>query len=420
MRPLRRLATTQMPRTTATKAAGIDLLDRLYCNQILVHLVFGLEERDWLRRLATRVRVAVAEKGVTGLQAERLKHWTLCLLEIFLADELYDLAKRVPFDLPPLPAGLSSKMDADVNAYKRDFFAGIAVAVSESRLAPEYENVALEIASGLKEKFRSAPSAVRHRLVERVLAIEFPDAPIYVFAWLAEMGVVPSAKFRKERSTVPLPDVVAVRAASICEFEMLRSYVAGSMRLGRHNRGWAEALLTQMGKPLSNQAKDRLLSVMQAAERRQILPALKNSFAVLIESRWRDEDYMASFFANCHSMAPYIRTAFQKQSTALTDIAAAMMMIKVRKMTADSHKALYTVEAEDGKEPASIAHDVSTELCKSGFQLNARTIYRHYSENLQIHVANLSGYFKMLKRFDTALPAEYEDIYHYYQAGFTL
>lgn len=413
MRPLRRRATTQMTRTTASKAAGIDLLDRLYCNQILVHLIFGLEERDWLQRLAMQVRAAVREKGATGLRAERLLHLTLCLLEIFLADEFEDLAKRVPFDPPPLPPDLTPAIVAKIRAHNRNYFAAALLAADNRMGAPEDEYVALEVASGLKDEFRSAPASVRHRLVERVLAIEFPNAPIDVFTWLAKMGVVPSKKFRDGIAAPPLHEAVVVRAASICEFEMFRQLIAGQMHFGdRCDGGFSKALRTQLKGHISDEARERLLTVMQAEERRINSPTLQNSFAWLIESRWKDKDYVALFLSNCHSMAPYIRAALHKQSTALSDIAAAM--IAIRKTTQDPDKALYAEERED-----TIAHDVSTELSNRGFNVHARTIYRHFRESLQIHATHRNSYFKLLNRLDVALPAEYGDIFHYYQVSLT-
>jgi len=403
-----------MARTLASKAAGIDLLDRLYCNQIFVYLVLGPEERGWLQSLAKRVQAAIAERGAIGLRAERLQHWALCMLEIFLADELEDLAKRIPFDAPPLPVGLTPKIAADVHAHRRKYFAAFALTVSNCLESSEDEYVALEVASELTDEFRSAPPAVRHRLVERVLAIEFPDAPIDVFAWLADMGVVPSAKFREGTAAALRLGAVAVRAASICEFETLRSYIAGGMRLGHGGRGWAEVLLAQSEHKLSNEVKDRLLAVMQAEERRHNSTALSNRSVVLTDSRWMDKEYISSFLTSCHSMAPYIRAALQKQSTALSNIAAAM--ISMRKANGDSGKALY---AEEGAQD-TIAHDISADLRQRGFKVNARSIYRHFCESHRAHVANRRGYFALLQRLDIALPAEYGDMFHYYQVGLEL
>ncbi|CAB3764506.1 hypothetical protein [Paraburkholderia solisilvae] len=402
-----------MTRTTASKDAGIDLLDRLFCNQILVYLVFGSEERGWLQRLATRVQDAVAATGATGLRAQRLQHWTLCLLEIFLAGELFDLAKSVQFEPPPLPASLDRETVDDIRAFQRRYFAAFALAVADEMGDPRDKGVPLEVACELAEEFRDAPCAIRHRLVERVLAIQFQDAPIDVFAWLAETGVVPSAKFRQPGAPAVLAEAIAVRAASLCEFEMLRSYIAGSTRLGRYDGGWAKALLTQLPDHLSNESKERLLEVMQAEERRLCSITLKDRFTVFMEPRWREKGYVTMFFARCHSMTPYVRAALEKQSTALTDIGAAMIAIRKAQ---NPDKAIYAAEGMQ----ETIADDVCTELRMRGLEVNARTLYRHFSTSLRDHVENLQGYYRLLGRLNTVLPAEYGDIYHYYQVGLTL
>ena len=85
-----------MARTTAAKAGGLDLLDLLYRNQILVYLVMNETDRGWLARITARVRELVESEGVEGAQAERLKHWTYFMLENQLADRIGIGLEKMP------------------------------------------------------------------------------------------------------------------------------------------------------------------------------------------------------------------------------------------------------------------------------------------------------------------------------------
>ena len=77
-----------MARTTPLNASGLDLLDRLFRNQILVDLVFSTEDRKVLKSIAGRSRGMLAAAGLEGLILERAMHFALAGLEFLSADDV--------------------------------------------------------------------------------------------------------------------------------------------------------------------------------------------------------------------------------------------------------------------------------------------------------------------------------------------
>jgi hypothetical protein len=91
--PLSFYVEAKMGRITPQQIATLDILDWLYFNQILVFSVYSQNDQRWLKRIVDLVGDSVTKVGATGLKAEYLKHYVLCLLEIFLADDMGEHAK---------------------------------------------------------------------------------------------------------------------------------------------------------------------------------------------------------------------------------------------------------------------------------------------------------------------------------------
>ena len=92
-----------MGRISPAHVAGLDLVDKLFFNQILVSCVFT-EELVWMKELDRDVERALTSAGVAASRRQVVKHVVLCLLEAGLADSLLSLGEAHPGRLPPLPA----------------------------------------------------------------------------------------------------------------------------------------------------------------------------------------------------------------------------------------------------------------------------------------------------------------------------
>jgi hypothetical protein len=397
------LQANNMALTTASKAAGIDLLDRLYRNQILVHLLYEPAEREWLERIEKMVQAGIEEQGVGGWQAARLKHLALSVLEILVADEMHAVVARSPFEVPPLPSDLPLDSVLKVAAFNRKFLAALCVVASDSSGVVN-SALAVRVAENLVAGVRHAPVSVRYRLAERVLAFEYPDAPIEALGWLAATGVVPPKKYDGRKVIKPFNEAVAIRVASICELEVLRMSALRFARMGTKTLSLAHGLRTALADRLPTEASARFLELAQAEERRMESPLLGGTcLPVPHPDKWTDKKVIAAFLRECHKLAPYLRSSLEKQSTALTDIAAAM--IAVRRKSQD--KAVFS----ETKGTGSIAHDMSAELARRGFTVDPRTLHRHFAR-LGTHLVLQQHYLDTLKWANVAFPAEWSDIPH--------
>ena len=405
-----------MTRTTAAKAGALDLLDRLYRNQLLVHFAMDHVELGWLREITSSVDAAVKDLGVSELRSARLTHRALAILEIYLADDFEAFEQHMK-QLEVKPA-----WDADptligrVCRHRQNYFAGFVVAVGNLSSDPGDGDAALAIALDLVDTCRAAPPAVRHRLVERSFAYAFPQAPIQLFAWLAGHGLIPSAKFGTSRRALD-PDVaLTARAGSLCELEMLRACAQEQMRQeeGVPDRGFADHVRRAVPRHMSDAAHASLCKVAQAIESRRLVPHEQRKFAFMLDGRWKESDYLRIFFAHSHLMAPYARALVEKQSTALTDMGAAE--IALRKASTDRSKALYGFRKDD---QASLAEDVSIALQRLGFDVNARTLYRHLVERVSRQMTAVANGLAFQRHVGIVYPAEYDDVYHCYQVALT-
>lgn len=395
-----------MARTTEAKAAGLDLLDRLFRNQILVHLVLSGDEREWLARLKALVDKGANTTGIQGVEAERLRHWTYCLLEILVADHHGSGLERMP-GAPPLPSNLSMATVQRIAEFERVFFAGLALGFGESigGSAATTVRAALDLAEGLVEDFRGAPAVVRLRLAERALAFEFPEAPLEALQWLASVGILRPAKFSARPTTEPVSKAVAVRAASIYEFETIRGLtriLAGDVKISKASQ---EKFVQRMQSVSEKDANDVdvVLLDMQRAEARLRQPG--NLFALaLCDPQWCFAPESASrFLAKCHQVTPYMRTSLHKQSTALTDIAAAIA--RIRKTRSTPSRALYAVDSKRG----TIADDVAELLCARGFEVHPKTIHRHLLSRMATPVHVQTFYREAVSQMGIAWPAHWPD-----------
>lgn len=91
-----------MARLTPSHVAGLDLIDKLFFNQILVFCRFS-EELRWLSELDTDLESELTERGLAGLHRQLVKHCVTCLLEADLSESMLLLKEAYPDTLPDLP-----------------------------------------------------------------------------------------------------------------------------------------------------------------------------------------------------------------------------------------------------------------------------------------------------------------------------
>jgi hypothetical protein len=129
------------------------------------------------------------------------------------------------------------------------------------------------------------------------------------------------------------------------------------------------------------------------------------SARILVDPRWCFEPESASsFLADCHRLTPYVRTSLHKQSNALTDIAAVLLVIQKARMTPG--RAVYATESKRG----TIAGDVSALLRTRGFAAHPMTIHRHMRSRVAAPLRVQTVYRELASQLGGAWPAHWPEL----------
>lgn len=392
-----------MPRVSAHERGGLDLLELLYRNNLLVHIWFAEDERQTLTAIAQRFRHTVKEAGFSGLEAESLIHCGLCLVEIYASDDAEDLLSHESFS--DLPEGLTREQYIKVGDVTQSLMAAFSLAVmgislpSVKALTDVLMDLALHVAGELKR----ISSVCRVRFTERVFAAEYPDAPISVFSWLAAMGVIEPGekKYSKpeDASAFDYDDQV-FRAALLVQFESIRKWLLGATSSKDAIKGMYSKLTTTRDASTI----EAMSKWEDAVGERVHMPKLKNKILVLDHAAWGlgHEEHVRSTFARFPSLAPSYQAFLTKKSTALTDIAGAM--IRTHPWDEDQMTVGRFSHTSDSK-----AEFVRAELGKRGFTVGARTLHIHNRDSVQKHVDLTEYYSEMLRRMPFVISCEHED-----------
>lgn len=381
-----------MARPTPQQTAALNILDWLHFNQSLVYAVFSDEHRLWLNKIFERVKVAVAATGKTGVEAEIMKHYVLCYLEILISDQ------HVP-DWPDCPDG---EIYEKVQRYNKIFFAGMLHAIVGAR--GYSSDVELSIAEKLCVDVQEAPVAVRFRLAERCLAFEYPNAARDALVWFAETQAFPCAKYRDGTIAHEQHATVVTRIGLLCEFELMRK---SSMR-ERKAQGVAETLFANMAAALPSPF-DKIL-VHQAGklwtEKFYGVATPSNSVLSFLVDRAFDKDYVAQFLK-------YISTLWTRRRLCEGTAAAWVGIIGASNLVMakldDGTKPLY----ESTKNAGTISDEASKSLLCHGLSINARTLYLHYREFDQLIRPRIAVYYATLQSFERVIAADDEDIWYF-------
>jgi hypothetical protein len=392
-----------MSRVTAHERGGLGLLELLYRNNLLVHTWLTERERQMLKDISKKFRQVVEEAGYFGLEAEAFIHWGLCLVEIHAVDDPETLLRYQKPDLGLV--GITPEQYIKLNDATRGFMAAMNLCIlringaENETLIDSLSELALREAGELKQ----ASTACRVRFSERAFSAEYPDAPIDMFSWLAALRVIEIGT-QKYSTPAIAPDLAyqaqAYRAALLIQFESLRKYLVGACSSKDIVRKTYSRLTTAKDAPTI----EAMSKWEDAVGERVHLPKLKNSIISIDSTKWQlcDARTIRSTFANFPSLAPSYQAFLTKRSTALTDIAGAM--IRTHPWSEEKVGMGSFSHTSDSK-----AKYVQEELEKRGFRIGARTIHLHNRNSVQKHVELLEYYTVMLRNVPLVFPCHNED-----------
>lgn len=394
-----------MARTTPLNASGLDLLDRLFRNQILVDLVFSTDDRKVLKSIAGRSRGMLATAGLEGLSLERAMHFALAGLEFLSADDVDDLARRIELSERGRPEGVTQAQCDSAIQYIRDLSLATLLAFAGKTLGDTQPIV--DVMNALAEECRAAPAAIRHRLAERVFAIEFSNAPLEVLTWLARMEVVVSRKFEGWGTLLYSLDAVSIRATSLWELDAMR---IAMLRTSKADLGHLVHKLMTMDPEFAS--RDGVLRLGDLLERVEKITRSSSdgrvSWLVLLHAQWQDRAYIHEMFKQLHQLAPYLRVNPGDRGTVISNIAAAKIEWSARH---DDSRARFAAKSS----AATHAVIMAETLEKHGFSLDPHTLHRRKGA-VEAAIKSMKLYYELANTLDVVPPAEYPDVHHMLQA----
>jgi hypothetical protein len=399
-----------MGRITAQQTAALDVLDWLYFNHVLVLCVAGDDDLTWFKQFIDQVDERVRQAGLAGSQAECMKHYVLCFMEILLADPIEKLVENNFIAPIPMPPGLDADKFREHNEFKQRYFLAMVLAVGETA-HHESLGAALDIATELLDDFRDAPATVRHRLAERCLAFQFLHAPFDFFTWVAELEVIHCNKFQAKRTSF-VPDNVIVRIVLLCEFESIRRSVTSE----QSDIASVRALLEGLASSLSVKARKLLLRDKHHYETQFYTQPSSRRMHIFDLDKLRDPDYVRQFLEGFNNVFHRNRLWQGSQASWLGMLGAALVALHKAHVSPElpiyMYVSPYEDKGKDRKEQDCTADRIALFLRQRGFTIHARTLYDrhcHFTGDLS---ARVLCYYNALRLAGAAPPADSPDMFY--------
>ncbi|MEA9482417.1 hypothetical protein VC290_19090 [Xanthomonas campestris] len=395
-----------MSETLKTKAAGLDLIDRLYRNHVLVDLAFSEDERNSLRAIASQARALLIKKGLSGLELERAIHCALSCIESQVADRPEDHLVKLGIEFH-LPEGMDQDGYDQAAKFSRDY--ATAQFLGYGSIGQEDTSVVVDVINSLVLSCANLTGALRHRLAERVFAAEFPLGTLEILTWLARNDILAPAKYRRTSNLSHSLDPVSIRAISLWEQDNIRKVIQSSVP-GHDSTVLHQSISRCFAKELSEAGMIWLTDAIRTESKRARRRTARHVLHINAV-RWNDSSYLRSTLKNLHTLAPCNRADVCSQSTVVSDIGASLL---ARAKLMDSTKAL--IRGDELK--STLSDEIARQVNQHGFQMSARTIYNSLKSH-EVRAEKIIRCCRMMREADIAYPAEYPDFYRMFQVAMT-
>lgn len=387
-----------MGRISSTSVAGLDLIDNLFFNQILVHCFFTAE-LSWLVELRNEIESELTHKGLEGLQKQLVKHCVLCLLEVELSESLLLSREAFPDRVPPLPADLPLEKYEAVNEYSRQFFQGIVLAALQKAHECDTDS-AMEIMCKLVDKYRKAPATFRYRLVDRMFALEFVAAPIDCFVWLFKMNLLKSTKHHPERLVARYGHEFIQRLALLCEFDMLRGY---SRRARNHDFKISVDDVSKL-RELPEETLDLLNERFRKDTKVNNTTNLKHSFPIINIDELEKQSSVEQFFVKFNDYSLRVRAYRSKLGGWLGMISAGAVEVLIR--LNDEKQTIFSPDFNEG----TLTNHIRNTMKSRGFTISERVIYEQHRNFKETIFRHIQLYYQTQLAVNVAIPSDLSDM----------
>ena len=386
-----------MARISSSHVAGLDLIDKLFFNQILVHCL-STDELLWLKGLDTDLDHELTHSDVTDAQRQVVRHGVLCILEAELSDPLRTPNEIFSVKRPELPENIPIKQYEELERYLLDFYiANVIALISVSHKCEQ--KIIFDIAESLIKKYKKKPisAIVRCYLVEKMFSYEFVNAPIDCFTWLSKMGVLDSKKYRGDRLNSMYRPEFLERLTLLCELDLYREDTSSTFNENEYIEIYSLREIYNLPKKTKNFILSKISNSFNA-----IKGNTKNSIPFLAFEKLENQNSVKDFFSIMESNKNRVRVrSFQGSLGGYIGILCGGY---VELLIRDSNKkeSIYSAESNEG----SLTDFISKWINSRGFCINARTIYERHREFKETILRITDTYRDMTK---VAIPPYVED-----------
>lgn len=429
-----------MPRVPPKTRAAFDILDWLFFNQTwflrlseddqtLHEGSLRAEELIALYKIVQRVNDEVASTGATGIAAQALKHTVYCLLEAGFSDDLlqksrsghadrFGVADKRGMSMSKLAESIEPTQAIRIHEHQQHFFMALIAAFGEKAHGVRM-GTALAIATTVGAAFSDAPTAVKYRLAERVVTLEFMDAPVKFLSWMYRIGVLTSEKFVVRRATRDITEDFKARVGLLCEFTLMRDFMARCLPGKNAARRKAICRLqAELGHDLSEAAWEQLQNEDDFYKRLARQKAHQSDITTFNLKRLEDDAYLHEFleyFASNHLRSRFW-TGPQHSWTGVVGSG----MIRTYHSLVDPQRRLtrngnnYSTSGKPPVHDETVAQHICQNLNEHGLDCRPGSLYETYIERYMKQPAGLyyraTIYHQLLQEFDVVFPVQMFDV----------
>jgi hypothetical protein len=365
----------------------MDILDWLHFNQVLVFGAVRDEHHGMWVNIIEAVKSAVAATGRAGVNAEILKHYVICVLEIYVTDE------TIP--------DTNNESIAKLLRFNKTFFAALQLA-NIGEIHGIDREVVLAIVDSLYDTVQVMPVSVRHRFAERCLAVEYPTAALEAFVWFVRTQIIPCAKYVPTTPLRPTHAEVIARVGLLCEFEMARKV----MRRTRKGSSIATNLFDHIASTVAPQHSGLVREAGKLyAEKHFGADPNELRLRLFSVDRASDDLYVADFLDAIKRQWARPRLC-QGTAAGWPGILGAYIIFQYK--IGGSAKPLYNAKDNRG----TLSDDANAAMKRFGFTVDGRTLYEHYRKLDERIFGRIEAYSARLDESERALPADDDDAWY--------
>lgn len=405
-----------MARITKAQKAGLDFLDQILFNELVLHRGMNIEERHQIETIVESV-TQMAESKYSGHEAEIIKHLAYHFLAVTLASTHDEWKKFIA--VGEVSRDIAEKIEA-VENHMRSFQMALMLAITEKSTGFK-ASFALEILETLKDEFIGFSALVKGDLVRRCFVFEFEDASVKSYCWLTITGVLAVTKNSPARINNNLSAEFRARLTLLADYEM----IAHKMKVMFSKNSIASAYLGQHNFDLKETTIDRLLDVQRIFNESCAKSSL-HTIPLLSLRDLKKAAQVQEFFEQWGNRQVRLRMHIGTLAGWLGVLGSGMVDMRLAReydYAAQEKRVngIAPVETSDLKVPAifnacdnkgTITELVKERLLEYGLQISSDALYRNHSKMSKTTLRFLHTYCEMTREAGLVNSATEDDAFY--------